>query len=171
LIKHKSGDEAQAEDGYKPYEDYMYETVFIFQKKKLKITLLDNWSAEIFPVRLLDNICFMCRVLVIKITLFTPSVFFLATNLANCAIFYLTVFRVRRKKYHKLLIYFKIKWILEFLAVTLVSVCYFTEYNLTYGNFLVYFVVIYMIFNLMTPVILIIHDFVTYLKTRKKKKK
>jgi hypothetical protein len=111
----------------KPFEKHLYKAVFVFQKEKsLKLTLLDNWSTDLFPVRLLDNLCFFARVLAIKLFQSHGLGFMIGFNLLNIAIFYVNIFKIKRKKYHILLVYFKIKWIMEFLLVKLISISYWS---------------------------------------------
>lgn len=136
----------------------------------MKVTLLDNWSKEVFPVRLLDNITFFARVLAIKLTLHYSLGFFAGFNLLNIAIFYVNMFKLRRMKYHKLLVYFKIKWILEFIVVFMVSLSLFSE-SFRYGNLLIYTVAGYMLFNILTPAVLIVMDMINYIKRSKSKSK
>jgi hypothetical protein len=52
----------------KPYEKYVYETIFVFQKKEesLNFTILDNWREVILPVRLYENLFYAIRLLIIK---------------------------------------------------------------------------------------------------------
>lgn len=170
LFENKQSLKKKGSNQLKPYQEYMYKNVFVFQKKnKFKITFLDNWSEEIFPVRIVDNMMFLLKILIIKAFNLYPFAFFVSFNLLNVTIFYVVIFKFRVRFYHRLLVYYKMKWGLEFITNILATLNLFIKGEI-FSNFILYSMATYLIFNLVTPMILIIRDIVSYFINKRKNK-
>lgn len=158
--------------------NFFYDKIFLFQPNSSSKHL--NNSQNLVPIRLLDNIAFLARVLCFKLTLYQNLNQVILLNIVNTFLVVYLVKKVKtgkdsgigsRGKYTRFAVIFKIKWIVESVIIFFLTMNYFFMGMKIYADIQIYSVISYIMLCLLTTMFIIVLDCWQYLKRREQAKK